>query len=163
MSPRGTAEEKTANFNPIYRNQLVNMLVNRTLKHGKNYWLIKLSIELWKRFNKRQTNPLFLLSKQSWSNSRYSNKSETCKRIDSSSSYWNRICTKKSAWYSLVIRGILKMSGSKYNFQISSELVNTVKESGDAIHKKEETHKMSEANRVFAHFRQSMNKIYIDT
>ncbi|CAN6866309.1 unnamed protein product, partial [Brassica oleracea] len=36
---------KTAKSDPIYRNRLVNMLVNRILKHRKNHWLIKLSIE----------------------------------------------------------------------------------------------------------------------
>ena len=36
--------------------------------------------------------------------------------------------------------------------QISSELVDAVKGSGDAIHKKEETHRIAEANRAFAHF-----------
>ena len=35
MSRQGTAEEKTANSDPIYRNRLGNMLVNRILKHGK--------------------------------------------------------------------------------------------------------------------------------
>ena len=35
MSRRGTTEEKTAKSDPIYRNRLVNMLVNRILKHGK--------------------------------------------------------------------------------------------------------------------------------
>ncbi|CAL5368741.1 unnamed protein product [Camellia sinensis] len=35
MSRRGTAKEKTAKSDPIYRNRLVNMLVNRILKHGK--------------------------------------------------------------------------------------------------------------------------------
>lgn len=39
MSRRGTAEEKTAKSDPIYRNRLVNMLVNHILKHGKNHWL----------------------------------------------------------------------------------------------------------------------------
>ncbi|RZB82692.1 30S ribosomal protein S7, chloroplastic [Glycine soja] len=35
MSRRGIAEEKIAKSDPIYRNRLVNMLVNRILKHGK--------------------------------------------------------------------------------------------------------------------------------
>ncbi|THU43687.1 hypothetical protein C4D60_Mb00t12220 [Musa balbisiana] len=74
MSRRGTAEEKTAKSDPIYRNRLVNM-------------------------------------------------------------------------------GIPKTSGSKYGFQIKSELVDAAKGSGDAIRKKEETHRMAEANRAFAHFR----------
>ena len=40
-------------------------------------------------------------------------------------------------------------------FQLSSELVDAAKAkgSGDAIRKKEETHRMAEANRAFAHFR----------
>lgn len=38
-------------------------------------------------------------------------------------------------------------------FRLSSELVDVAKGSGDAICKKEETHKMVEANRAFAHFR----------
>ena len=33
------------------------------------------------------------------------------------------------------------------------ELVDAAKGSGDAIRKKEETHRMAEANRAFAHFR----------
>jgi small subunit ribosomal protein S7 len=35
MSHRGTAVEKITKFDPIYHNQLVNMLVNRILKHKK--------------------------------------------------------------------------------------------------------------------------------
>ncbi|KAK5769834.1 hypothetical protein PVK06_049974 [Gossypium arboreum] len=37
-------------------------------------------------------------------------------------------------------------------FKLSSELVDAAKGSGDAIRKKEETHRMAEANRAFAHF-----------
>ena len=38
-------------------------------------------------------------------------------------------------------------------FKLSSKLVDVAKGSGDAICKKEETHRMAEANRAFAHFR----------
>jgi len=38
-------------------------------------------------------------------------------------------------------------------FKLSYELVDAAKGSGDAIRNKEETHRMAEANRVFAHFR----------
>ncbi|MBA0810906.1 hypothetical protein Gohar_002852, partial [Gossypium harknessii] len=37
-------------------------------------------------------------------------------------------------------------------FRLSSKLVDSTKESGDAIRKKEETHRMAEANKAFAHF-----------
>jgi len=37
-------------------------------------------------------------------------------------------------------------------FKLSFELVDITRESGDAIHKKKETHKMIETNKAFAHF-----------
>ncbi|KAK8962724.1 hypothetical protein KSP40_PGU020436 [Platanthera guangdongensis] len=57
----------------------------------------------------------------------------------------------------LAIRWLLgasrKRPGRNMAFQLSSELVDAAKGSGDAIRKKEETHRMAEANRAFAHFR----------
>ncbi|KAK9982232.1 hypothetical protein SO802_034850 [Lithocarpus litseifolius] len=46
-----------------------------------------------------------------------------------------------------------KRPGRNMAFKLSSELVDAAKGSGDAIRKKEETHRMAEANRAFAHFR----------
>ena len=37
-------------------------------------------------------------------------------------------------------------------FKLSSKLVDVAKGSGDAICQKEETHRMAEANKAFAHF-----------
>jgi len=37
-------------------------------------------------------------------------------------------------------------------FKLSSKLVDAAKGSGGAIHKKEATHRMTEANRALAHF-----------
>ena len=57
----------------------------------------------------------------------------------------------------LAIRWLLgasrKRPGRNMAFKLSSELVDAAKGSGDAIRKKEETHRMAEANRAFAHFR----------
>lgn len=38
-------------------------------------------------------------------------------------------------------------------FIVKSELVSNVKRSDDIIYKKEETHRIKDANRIFAHFR----------
>jgi small subunit ribosomal protein S7 len=38
-------------------------------------------------------------------------------------------------------------------FKLSYELIDAARDNGEAIRKKEETHKMAEANRAFAHFR----------
>ncbi|CAH9120520.1 unnamed protein product [Cuscuta europaea] len=57
----------------------------------------------------------------------------------------------------LAIRWLLaasrKRPGKDMAFKLSSELVDAAKGSGAAIRKKEETHRMAESNRAFAHFR----------
>nr|BCN41384.1 ribosomal protein S7 [Stauntonia hexaphylla] len=90
MSRRGTTEEKTAKSDPIYRNRLVNMLVNRILKHGKkkiiglSNYLSNLEKDSTKDRNK---STIYFTSSNTWSNSRYSSKSKTCRQIDSSNSH----------------------------------------------------------------------------
>ncbi|KAK5845206.1 hypothetical protein PVK06_001366 [Gossypium arboreum] len=67
---------------------------------------------------------------------------------------WDKRSTQGKA---LAIRWLLgasrKRPGRNMAFKLSSELVDAAKGSGDAIRKKEETHRMAEANRAFAHFR----------
>ncbi|KAD7478102.1 hypothetical protein E3N88_01238 [Mikania micrantha] len=59
---RGTAEEKTAKSDPIYRNRLVNMLVNRILKHGKKSLAYQIIYRAVKKIQqKTETNPLSVL------------------------------------------------------------------------------------------------------
>jgi small subunit ribosomal protein S7 len=37
--------------------------------------------------------------------------------------------------------------------KLSNEILDAAKEAGNSIRKKEQTHKMAEANKAFAHFR----------
>ena len=39
------------------------------------------------------------------------------------------------------------------SFKLANEVMDAAKESGNAIRKKEQTHKMAEANKAFAHFK----------
>jgi ribosomal protein S7 len=56
-------KKKSKKSDSIYHNGLVNMFVNQITKHEeKKNWLIKLSIKLRKRFNKKaEMNPLSVL------------------------------------------------------------------------------------------------------
>ncbi|RZC92518.1 hypothetical protein C5167_041862 [Papaver somniferum] len=156
MSRRGTTEEKTAKSDPIYRNRLVNMLVNRILKHGKK--IIGLSNYVSspgkKIQQKIETNPLSVL--------RQAIRGVTpdiavkARRVGGST-HQVPIEIGSTQGKALVIRWLLgasrKCPGQNISFKLSSELVDAAKGSGDAIRKKEETHRMAEANRDFAHFR----------
>jgi small subunit ribosomal protein S7 len=57
----------------------------------------------------------------------------------------------------LAIRWILSAardrSGKSFSDKLASELIDASNESGAAIRKRDETHKMAEANRAFSHYR----------
>jgi small subunit ribosomal protein S7 len=57
----------------------------------------------------------------------------------------------------LAIRWILGASrartGKSFADKLSAEIIDAASNQGAAIKKKEETHKMAEANRAFSHFR----------
>ncbi|HPC06932.1 MAG TPA: 30S ribosomal protein S7, partial [Anaerolineaceae bacterium] len=44
-------------------------------------------------------------------------------------------------------------SGKSYAEKLSSELLDAASNQGAAVRKREETHKMAEANRAFSHYR----------
>ena len=155
MSRRSTAEKKTGKSDPIYRNRLVNMMVNRILKHGKKSLAYKILYKAMKNIKqKTKKNPLSVLRQAI----RRVTPNVTVKaRRVGGSTYQVPIEIKSAQGKALAIRWLLgassKRSGRNMSFKLSYELIDAARDNGDAIRKKEETHKMAEANRAFAHFR----------
>nr|YP_010125656.1 ribosomal protein S7 [Pseudocrossidium replicatum]QCT81844.1 ribosomal protein S7 [Pseudocrossidium replicatum] len=155
MSRRSTAEKKTGKSDPIYRNRLVNMMVNRILKHGKKSLAYKILYKAMKKIKqKTKKNPLSVLRQAI----RRVTPNVTVKaRRVGGSTYQVPIEIKSAQGKALAIRWLLgasrKRSGRNMSFKLSYELIDAARDNGDAIRKKEETHKMAEANRAFAHFR----------
>jgi small subunit ribosomal protein S7 len=44
-------------------------------------------------------------------------------------------------------------SGKSMSVKLSNEIIDAAKETGNSVRKKEQTHKMADANKAFAHFR----------
>jgi small subunit ribosomal protein S7 len=155
MSRRSTIEKKTGKSDPIYRNRLVNMMVNRILKHGKKSLAYRILYKSMKNIKqKTKKNPLSVLRQAI----RRVTPNVTVKaRRLGGSTYQVPIEIKSAQGKALAIRWLLnasrKRSGRNMAFKLSYELIDAAKDNGDAIRKKEETHRMAEANRAFAHFR----------
>nr|YP_010132594.1 ribosomal protein S7 [Vicia cracca]QQD90336.1 ribosomal protein S7 [Vicia cracca] len=155
MSRRGTAKKKIAKSDPIYRNRVVNMLVNRIMKHGKKSLAYLIIYRAMKRIQqKKEKNPLSVLRQAI---DKLTPKIAVKARRVSGSTHQVPIEIKLPQGKALAIRWLLaasrKRPGRNMAFKFSSELVDAAKGSGDAIRKKEETQRMAEANRSFAHFR----------
>lgn len=155
MSRRSTIEKKTAKSDPIYRNRLVNMMVNRIIKHGKKSLAYRILYKAMKNIKqKTKKNPLSVLRQAI----RRVTPNVTVKaRRLGGSTYQVPIEIKPAQGKALAIRWLLgasrKRSGRNMAFKLSYELIDAARDNGDAIRKKEETHRMAEANRAFAHFR----------
>jgi small subunit ribosomal protein S7 len=155
MSRRSTIEKKTGKSDPIYRNRLVNMMVNRILKNGKKSLAYRILYKSMKNIKqKTKKNPLSVLRQAI----RRVTPNVTVKaRRLGGSTYQVPIEIKSAQGKALAIRWLLnasrKRSGRNMAFKLSYELIDAAKDNGDAIRKKEETHRMAEANRAFAHFR----------
>nr|YP_010890920.1 ribosomal protein S7 [Cyanea calycina]YP_010890937.1 ribosomal protein S7 [Cyanea calycina]WJK72370.1 ribosomal protein S7 [Cyanea calycina]WJK72387.1 ribosomal protein S7 [Cyanea calycina] len=155
MSRRGTAEKKTEKSDPIYRNRLVNMVINRILKHGKKSLAYKILYRAVKKIHQKTgTNPLLVLRQAI---RRVTPRIAVKARRKSGLSQQIPIEIRSTRGKVLAIRWLLaasrKRPGRNMAFKLSSELVDAAKGSGDAIRKREETHRMAEANRAFAHLR----------
>ena len=62
----------------------------------------------------------------------------------------NRRLTLAIRW---IIDSAKARTGRSFAEKLSAELVDAANNQGAAVHKREETHKMAEANRAFSHFR----------
>lgn len=54
--------------------------------------------------------------------------------------------------FSWLVQSARGRSGAPYRTRLAAEIVDAYNEAGNAFKKKEDTHKMAEANRAFAHF-----------
>uniref|UniRef100_A0A165TWC1 Ribosomal protein S7 n=2 Tax=Geranium TaxID=4028 RepID=A0A165TWC1_9ROSI len=156
MSRRGTAEKKTTKSDPIYRNRLVNMLVNRILKHGKKSLAYQILYRAMKRVQqKEKRNPLSVLRQAIRQITPHIGVKTRRRKRGSTRQVPIEIGSRQGKV--LAIRWLLKAArkrpGRNMAFKLSSELADALKGKGAAIRKKEETRKMADANRAFAHFR----------
>nr|YP_009258475.1 ribosomal protein S7 [Netrium digitus]ANI25540.1 ribosomal protein S7 [Netrium digitus] len=155
MSRRNTTEKRPSKADPVYRNRLVNMLVNRILKNGKRFLAYRILYKAMEIIKKNtQSNPLSVLRQAV----RRATPNVAVKaRRRGGSTYQVPVEIKPTQGKALAIRWILnaarKRSGRSMALRLSYELLDAARQTGNAVRKREETHRMAEANRAFAHLR----------
>nr|WRK67997.1 ribosomal protein S7 [Phylloglossum drummondii] len=140
---------------PIYRNRLVNMLVNRILRHGKKSLAYQILYNAMMNVEREtRYNPLFILRRAVRQVT--PNVTIETRRVGGST-YRVPIEIESTQGKTLAIRWLLEASrkrpGRDIASNLGSELVDAAKNSGGAVRKREETHRVAEANRAFVHLR----------
>ena len=155
MSRRNRAQRTLAQPDPIYNSRLVTLLVSRILQSGKKSLAQKIvykSLEIIS--SKTEENPILVLEKAV---KNVTPQVEVKARRVGGSTYQVPIEIRAYRGTNVSLKWITEFararSGKTMSMKLANEIIDAAKETGNSIRKKEQTHKMAEANKAFAHFR----------
>jgi len=135
-----------------YDSLLVNLLITRLLLKGKKNLARKIVAKAFELVQLRTTqNPLFIFEKAVRNVSPRAQLQ--AKRIGGATYQVPSILTKfRSTNFAIrwIVEFSKKRSGKGMSLNLANELIEASKGHGQAVRKKEETHKMAEANKAFA-------------
>ena len=155
MPRRGGVPKRDVLPDPMYGSKVVTKLVNQIMLDGKKgtaqtivyeafaYMIEKLGIDALEIFNQALANVMPVV--------------EVKARRVGGSNYQVPIEIRPDRRQTLAIRWIVinarKRSDREMSKRLANELLDAYNNTGGAVKKKEDTHRMAEANKAFAHFR----------
>ena len=155
MSRRNISKKRFPDPDPTYNSYLVSLLTKRILKSGKQTIaenIVNGAFEIIKA--KTKEDPLMVFEKAIKNASPVV---EVKARRIGGSTYQVPIEVNAYRATNLSLRWIIQYSrqrvGRTMAIKLASEIIDTANDIGNTIKKKEETHRMAEANKAFAHFR----------
>ncbi|MBD3170684.1 MAG: 30S ribosomal protein S7 [candidate division Zixibacteria bacterium] len=155
MPRRRKIAKKPWEPDPKYNSALVTRFVSSILKHGKRAKAEKIFYDTMAIIEKKTKQPGIEVFEKAVNNVKpYL---EVRSRRVGGSNYQVPVEVKPSRRTALAIRWILTFtrgrSGKGMSDRLAEELIAAFNNEGSAIKKKDDTHKMAEANKAFAHFR----------
>ena len=155
MSRRNRAQRTLAQPDPIYNSRLVTLLVSRILQSGKKSLAQKIVYNALEIISKKtEDSPVLVLEKAV---KNVTPQVEVKARRVGGSTYQVPIEIRAYRGTNISLKWITEFararSGKSMSIKLSNEILDAAKETGNSVRKKEQTHKMADANKAFAHFR----------
>ncbi|HZY40486.1 MAG TPA: 30S ribosomal protein S7 [Anaerolineae bacterium] len=155
MSRRARAVKREVIPDIRYNNQVVSMFVNRMMRGGKKSTAQRVMYGAFELIEQRAKRPALEVFEQAMRNA--TPQIEVKPRRVGGATYQVPVEVPADRRNTLAMRWILgaarSRGGKSMAEKLAGELMDAASGSGSAIKKREETHKMAEANRAFAHFR----------
>lgn len=155
MSRRNISKKRFPQADSTYNSYLVSLLISRILKSGKKTLaqnIVKGAFEIIK--DKTNEDPLVIFEKAIKNASPIV---EVKARRIGGSTYQVPVEVSGFRATNLSLRWIIRYArqrvGRSMSIKLATEIIDTANDIGNTIKKKEETHRMAEANKAFAHFR----------
>ena len=155
MSRRSKSKRILAQPDPVYNSRLVTLLIARVLKSGKKAIAQRIVYQSLQMISeKTEENPILLLEKAI---KNVTPKVEVKARRVGGSTYQVPVEIRASRGTNVSLKWITEFararSGKTMALKLSNEIMDAAKEAGNSVRKKEQVHKMADANKAFAHFR----------
>lgn len=154
MSRRKKTEKRILEPDPIYNNTLVAKLINQVMREGKKSIARKIvygAFDIVKEQTKKDPMEVFDLAMRN-----ATPVLEVKSRRIGGASYQVPIEVRPERRISLAMRWIINSAksrkGKPMREKLAQEIIEASQNTGTAVKKKEDTHRMAEANRAFAHF-----------
>ena len=155
MSRRSQAKRVLLQPDPVYNSRLVSLLVARVLKSGKKTLaerIVYQSLDII--LEKTKENPVILLEKAV---KNVTPQVEVKSRRVGGSTYQVPIEIRAYRGTNISLKWIIDFAKNRPGYgmsnKLANELLDAARENGGAMRKKDQVHKMAEANKAFAHFR----------
>ena len=155
MSRRGVTPKRPVPPDAVYNSRLVSMTIRRIMKSGKKSVASRIIYDAFKIIEERtSTDPLEVFEKAVKNTTPLV---EVKARRVGGATYQVPMEVRADRGTSLALRWLIRFarnrSGKSMSSKLANELMDAANETGNAIRKREETHKMAEANKAFAHYR----------
>ena len=154
MPRRGSVPKRDVLPDPLYNSKLVTKLINNIMYDGKKGVAQKIVYDAFDIINQKGQDPLEAFQKAM---ENIMPVLEVKARRVGGSTYQVPIEVRPERRQTLGLRWLTAYSRTRSEKtmceRLAGEILDAANNSGNAVKKREDTHKMAEANKAFAHFR----------
>ncbi|MEW6097278.1 MAG: 30S ribosomal protein S7 [bacterium] len=155
MPRKGPPKRKKVIPDPIYNSQLVSKFINVILRRGKKSLAQRIVYKAFAIIEKKTKEQPLTVFKRAIDNVR-PHIAVKSRRVGGAT-YQVPTEVTEGRGIALAMRWIISFAkaqkGKPMEERLASEILNAMNNTGPAVKKKEDTHKMAEANKAFAHYR----------
>ena len=155
MSRRGVIKKRPVPPDSVYNSRLVSMMGRRLMRHGKKSLAFRIIYDAMKIIEERiSADPIETFEKAVRN---VTPLVEVKARRVGGATYQVPMEVRADRGTTLALRWLIQFSRSRSGRtmagKLANELMDAANETGNAIRKREETHRMADANKAFAHYR----------
>jgi small subunit ribosomal protein S7 len=155
MSRRTTTKKRPVPADPVYNSRLISMTIRRIMRSGKKSVAAGIVYDALKTIGERTGGEPLEVFEKAIKN--LTPLVEVKARRVGGATYQVPMEVRQNRGTALALRWLVQYSrqrgGKTMVSKLANEIMDAANETGSAIRKREETHRMAEANKAFAHYR----------